>query len=97
MTEDQLLDHIADLCHDLAIMLFHTHDSRRDLGAGFPDLVLAGPGGVLFRELKNDHGQLRPEQQRWRYRLLAGGTDYGVWRPDQWRSGFIEKELNAIL
>lgn len=44
---------------------------------GFPDLVLARRGVVLFRELKTDTGRVPPDQQRWAEHL----PDWGVWRP----------------
>lgn len=65
-------------------------------GAGFPDLVIVGPGGVLFRELKTERGQLGPEQTLWGEALTAGGADWGVWRPGDMRSGRIESELSEL-
>ena len=43
---------------------------------GFPDLVLARPGTVLFRELKTPSGRLTPAQANWLD--VLGGE---VWRP----------------
>ena len=48
-------------------------------GAGFPDLVLARHGLVLFAELKAEKGKLSPEQEQWQ-RTVNGM----VWRPSQW-------------
>ena len=62
-------------------------------GMGFPDLVLAGHGRVLFRELKGNRGTMRPEQARWLDVLRAAGADAGVWRPADWRDGTILSEL----
>jgi hypothetical protein len=55
-------------------------------GEGFPDLVLARRGTVLFRELKSDAGVISKEQQAWL--IECGGR---VWRPDMWPT--IEREL----
>jgi hypothetical protein len=63
---------------------------------GFPDLVLAGPGGVLFREAKSAFGMMRPGQTRWRYQLQASGADWSTWRPVDWQSGKITNELEKI-
>ncbi|MGL5908712.1 MAG: VRR-NUC domain-containing protein [Phycicoccus sp.] len=45
---------------------------------GFPDLVLARAGLVLFRELKTDRGVVTAEQRAW---LAAIGDHADVWRP----------------
>jgi hypothetical protein len=66
---------------------------------GFPDLMVVGPGGVLFRELKTMDGMsrgLRPDQVTWRDRLKAAGQDWETWMPLDLDSGRIEKELAAI-
>ena len=55
-------------------------------GQGFPDLVLARAGVVLFRELKTDIGKVSDEQAAW---LQAVGGK--VWRPKMWSE--IEREL----
>lgn len=47
---------------------------------GFPDLVLARHGTVLFVELKSEMGRLRAEQEDWGQHLHLH-----VWRPSQLR------------
>ena len=47
---------------------------------GFPDLVLAREGVVIFAELKAEKGRLRPDQEKW---IAALGACY-VWRPSDW-------------
>ena len=66
-------------------LCYHTHDSRRS-AKGFPDLVLAKNGAVLFAELKTDIGVLSNDQIAW---LLA--THGVIWRPKHWE--IIEKSL----
>ena len=46
-------------------------------GAGFPDLVLARDGVVLFAELKRETGKVSDAQQAWLAQLPASF----VWRP----------------
>lgn len=95
MSERQLDALIEDARKALGIRLsYHTHDSRRS-PAGFPDRVYAGPGGVLFRELKTDTGKLTAEQQAWLVGLHAAGLDADVWRPADWPEA-IFAELRAI-
>ena len=99
MTEDRGRDsldaHVRRLCDDLDLLRYHTHDSRRS-PRGFPDLVVCGLGGVLFRELKTQRGTVKPEQQAWLDTLAAAGADAGVWRPADLLSGRIGRELAAL-
>jgi hypothetical protein len=48
--------------------------------AGFPDLVLAREGVVLFRELKTDAGRLTEAQRHW----LETLPEARLWRPGDW-------------
>jgi VRR-NUC domain len=84
-SEDVFQDKIIQDAHDLNLLVFHSTDSRRDIGAGFPDLVLAGPGGHLFAELKTTNGRMTPDQTTWAWRLRASGAPYTVWTPHDWR------------
>lgn len=45
---------------------------------GFPDLVLARDGVVIFAELKTDKGRLGPGQKEWAEEI---GAQYRLWRP----------------
>lgn len=94
MTESQLLDNIIGLCHELDLLVFHSADSRRDTGNGFPDLIIVGDH-VVFAELKSYSGRLSREQSIWRYRLVAAGhgNQYHLWRPGDWTSGEIRQTL----
>ena len=62
---------------------------------GFPDLVLARDGFVIFAELKSEGGRLSRDQRAW---LTALGDDPDVvrcetavyvWRPSSWQDGTI--------
>jgi len=94
VTERQLLDAIRDACRWGGLLTFHAYDSRRS-EPGFPDLVVVGPHGVLWRELKSSRGRLTPEQVRWLDRLTEAGADADVWRPDAWPTR-VMAELSAI-
>jgi hypothetical protein len=74
---------------------YHTHRSDRS-AAGFPDWVFAGPGGVIYRELKGDRGKLRPGQLEAFAMLKTAGADVGIWRPADRMSGRIQAELRRI-
>jgi len=80
MTEDQFQRALVDLCKWLGLLVYHNPDSRRST-AGFPDLVICGPKGTIFAELKSKTGRVRPEQKVWLERLRAGGQRAFLWRP----------------
>lgn len=95
MTERTLQATITEMCVLFGIEWYHTHDSRRS-HRGWPDLALCGSRGFITRELKAATGRLTHEQQRWGLMLRAVGVSWDVWRPDDLRSGRIERELRAI-
>lgn len=55
---------------------------------GFPDLVLARDGVVLFAELKSRRGRTTPDQDLWLDQL---GDHAVLWRPADWPA--IQNEL----
>ena len=63
--------------------------------AGFPDLVLARRGRVIYAELKAQAGQLREDQIRWRDAMCPPERQafcgWFLWRPSDWAT--IEKVL----
>lgn len=103
MTEAQFQRAVIDLARTFGWRVAHFRAAMRQSGrwstpvaadgAGFPDLVLARPGRVLFRELKTTSGSVKPAQRAWLAALVAGGADAGVWRPDDWP--LIERTLRG--
>jgi hypothetical protein len=98
MTEAELDESVRTLARWLCLRCYSVRNSRAGVAtsAGFPDLVLCGPGGVLFRELKRQDGKLRPEQQQWGDALLQAGADWRAWRPGDLIDGTIERELRRL-
>ena len=94
MNESALQAKVITLCHDLGLLVFHSTDSRRDVGRGFPDLVIVGKAGGMFAEVKDNWGQLSPDQCQWKYSLMASGAQWRLWRPSDWQA--IEAELRGI-
>jgi len=101
MTEEQLEAEILALCEEREITWAHIdtphHNRKRHNLAGFPDLMLFGRGGSMFRELKrqrNPGGS--PAQTNWKYWLLAAGQDYAIWQPRDLESGRIKRELDRL-
>ena len=95
MPEAVLEQHVADACRTLALMRYHTHRSQHS-PAGFPDDVIMGSRGIIYRENKREGRDPTPEQQKWLDGLAAHGHDVGVWRPTDWFSGRILTELTAL-
>ena len=92
MTERQLQDAVLQLARLTGWLVYHTHCSIRSQ-PGFPDLVLVRGARVLWRELKSSRGRLTAAQSEWLDRLTAAGQDADTWRPDDWMSGRVEREL----
>lgn len=95
MSEADLQHAVLALARWLGVLAYHTHDSRRSQ-PGFPDLVLVGPRGVLYRELKTAKGRLSASQQAWATALGTAGADWGLWRPADLRDGRVKAQLQAI-
>lgn len=110
MSEDDLLRTVLDMAKLFGLRTAHFRAARRmgkdgeerwetpvqGDGKGFPDLTIAGHGGVLFRELKSRSGVLSPEQVDWLHALVGPDIDGAVWRPADLKSGRIERELRAL-
>lgn len=63
--------------------------------AGWPDLVIAGNGGMLFAELKSEDGRRSLAQVQFSD-LLIGLAEYELWRPEDWENGTIKGLLERI-
>lgn len=61
--------------------------------AGMPDLVIAGPGGLILAELKSEYGELSAGQQAWQWAL---GDRHRLWRPADWYSGRVQAEIVSL-
>ena len=91
MTEAEFLASVTDVANLGQWFIYHTYDSRRSQ-AGFPDLVLAKNGRVIFAELKTKKGRVRPDQQMWLDELEKHrGIEVYLWRPAD--MDFIVKTL----
>lgn len=95
MTEAQLEEHVRALCRGLGILRFHVRHAK-GMTHGFPDDVLVGSRGVLWRELKTQRGKATPAQEKVGEALLALGQDWDLWRPEDLLSNRIARELASI-
>lgn len=96
MTEAELLKEVLRLCNELGYPVFHVYDSRYATGTGYPDLTIVTPSGVVFAELKDATGWLRPDQTKWRDKLRFAGATWHLWRPSDLRSGEIRSVLEDL-
>ena len=107
MTEDDLLRNVLHLAKLLGLRTAHFRPAKvgdrwvtavQGDGKGFPDLVIVGPKGVLFRELKSAKGRLTREQSAWAAALIRAGGNWGEWLPKHWGAdgGRIREELEAL-
>lgn len=94
LTEAQLQEKVIALAKAKGWLVMHSRPARTEKGwrtpiagdAGFPDLVLARDGRVLFAELKSESGRLTRQQREWLDALGAGqyAKSVHVWRPSDW-------------
>lgn len=91
MTEAAFQNQVIQLARMYGWLVQHSRPAQLPSGkwatpiqgyAGFPDLVLAHPRGVIFAELKSATGRIRPEQERWLETLMSAGAEVYVWRPE---------------
>lgn len=93
MNEAQFQERVTGLCDWLRLRWFHDNDARRNR-EGFPDLVISGPGGVVFAELKSTKGRISTAQQDWHDSLSQTHEHVYFWRPEDWPE--VERILKQI-
>jgi hypothetical protein len=70
------------------------HSARCEGTPGLADLVIIGPGGILFRECKPHPGaHPSPAQTAWKYAILGAGGDWALWTPADVASGAMDADL----
>ena len=93
MSEAQWQKRITDYCDLLNLMWHHETDSRKSK-RGFPDLVIVGPYGVLFLELKRQKGKATAEQVRWIKAINDAAGRAAIVRPHDWP--VVKRMLDGI-
>jgi hypothetical protein len=92
---DSLDAHVRKYLADLDLQRkYHTLRSKGSQ-PGFLDWVICGTR-VLWRELKREDENPTADQQAWIDDLRAAGQDADVWRPSDYLSGHIARELIAV-
>lgn len=105
MSEADFLRAVLDLITLFGHLVHHCRPARTSRGwvtpiqghAGFVDLVIAGLGGVPVPGVEDRHRPYHcPATHDWLGRLNTAGQDADIWRPEDLRSGRIERELRAL-
>lgn len=92
ISEATFTDLVIEMAQWAGWRVYHSRPGRRKDGTwntpiqgnpGFPDLVLAKNGVVIFAELKTEKGIIGPEQNLWLYHIghHQGATAAALWRP----------------
>lgn len=87
LTEADFQTMIVDRARALGWLVHHDRGDYRQCIAGdpgFPDLVLARGGRVLFVEVKSEKGKVTDAQYGWLTALSGEGIEAGVWWPHMW-------------
>jgi len=95
MTEAELLKAITGRCREWGIYWYHNSSWKTGQMAGWPDLVLVRYG-MLHRELKRDDASVPRAQSVVGRLIAAAGGNWAVWRPADWESGHIQRELRLL-
>jgi hypothetical protein len=90
MSERAMQDQLTYELRRFGYLVHHTRPATNRRGRwstplqgvpGFPDLIVARAGRVLYLELKSARGRLSADQERWRDTLQAAGQDWRLVRP----------------
>lgn len=82
VSEAELTSDVIGLADSLGLLWHHCPDSRRCKGnPGFPDLLVAGPRGLVLAELKSEHGETSADQDLWLWTLRQAEIEAIVARP----------------
>ncbi len=105
VSEKEFQRTVVEYAHALGYLCYHQVDmGRKDpesgrvtfsrrIGPGFPDLVIAGHGKLIFAELKSAAGNLSDHQRKWAEVLVSTGATVYLWRPSDWSQ--IEEVLKC--
>lgn len=96
MTHDEVIARIGQLADELGVRwVYYPRTVQLRGHRGAPDILLAGPGGVAFAEIKTGT-DLEPDQVRWRDVLQAAGARWHLWQPGSLWDDSISCELRRL-
>jgi hypothetical protein len=96
VTHDEVIARVGQLADGLGVLwVYYPRTVQLRGHRGAPDMLLAGPGGVVFSEIKTGT-ELEPGQVAWRDTLRAGGVAWHLWQPANLWDGSIDRELHRL-
>lgn len=96
VTHDEVITQIGQLADELGVRwVYYPRTVQLRGHRGAPDVLLAGPGGVAFAEVKTGTG-LEPDQAVWRDVLQAAGARWHLWQPVSLWDGSVRGELQRL-
>ncbi len=96
MTHREFQVRVQQMCTARKLLWHASHQAIACHGKGLPDMIIAGPRGVIFAELKTPGAKLSPEQARWKHALLSSGAWHVVWTPADVVTGAVGNALDEI-
>ena len=78
----QAFHDLLDVCGWPRELRYHSRDSRKSSGSGFPDWCVVREGRIIFVELKSSRGKATREQLLWHDALIQAGAEAYIWGPD---------------
>lgn len=97
LRESDYLAQVYGLCEKAPCSYHHCGVPYRCTGHnGFPDLMIIGSHGVLFREVKTVNDRPSPDQTAMLWLLKAAGQDAGIWTETDLTSGIVAREIAGI-
>jgi len=96
-TEDRLREEILVFCVRLGLIANYHKADRLSPVRGWPDLEIIGARGILYRELKTMAGQLSVDQRRVGSKINLAGGNWSTWRPADWATGVIQRQLLQLV
>jgi hypothetical protein len=94
MTEAELQAKVLSEVKRCGLWALTVGDSTRAT-AGWVDVFVLGRGALAV-ELKSTDGRRSLYQIDVAQRLARAGLSYRLWRPEDWASGTVTKELEAL-
>jgi hypothetical protein len=93
----EIVDEVMGRAGALGLLAHYCADGRRCRGRrGLPDLIVCGPYGLAWIEVKAGRDELEPDQTTWMHMLWAGGQVAVVIRERHLGDGTLDEVLDSL-